>query len=143
MEENTPTSKTASGSEELVGLAVRTVSAHKGQDPVILDVRGLCGFADYFLICSGGSRRHVLALAQHLQEALEQDGVKPLGVEGLESGQWVLLDYNDVIIHLFIKPLREFYDLEGLWLEAKRVPAADFGPAEAQSRIRPQPAEGS
>jgi|YNPBryantNP2012_1023418.scaffolds.fasta_scaffold20262_2 ribosome-associated protein len=129
--------------EELVGLATRILAAHKGQDLVILNVRGLCGYADYFLICSGGSRRHVLALAQHLQEDLSRDGVRPLGVEGLEEGQWVLLDYNDIIIHLFIKPLREFYDLEGLWLEAGRLTAADFLPPEKQISSQSHPVEGS
>ena len=74
-------------------------------------MKGLCSFADYFLICSGTSGRHVLALAEHLQEALGRAGVKPLGVEGLQEGLWVLMDYNDVVIHIFSQPLREFYNL--------------------------------
>lgn len=106
-------------------LAARTLTANKGQDLMILGVKGLCGFADYFLICSGTSHRHVLALAQHLQEALRQAGVKPLGVEGLEEGNWVLLDYNDLVVHLFLKPRRDFYDLEGLWVDAVRLPLKD------------------
>jgi ribosome-associated protein len=93
-------------------------------DLVILEVKELCSFADYFIVCSGGSRRHVLALAQHLEEALSRAGVKPLGVEGLEEGQWVLMDYNDLVIHLFLQPLREFYNLEGLWSEAPQTPVA-------------------
>jgi ribosome-associated protein len=127
--------KTSLTAEELVELAARTLAAHKGQDPLILDVRGLSSLGDYFIICSGTSKRHVQALAQHLQEALRQAGVKPLGVEGLEEGHWVLLDYVEVVIHLFITPLREFYDLEGLWMEAKRLPATDF----ASNQIQEQP----
>jgi ribosome-associated protein len=101
-----------------VELAVNSIVEFKGLEPVILEVKGLCSFADYFIVCSGGSRRHVLALAQHLEEALGQAGAKPLGVEGMEEGQWVLMDYNDMVIHIFSQPLREFYNLEGLWAEA-------------------------
>jgi ribosome-associated protein len=103
-------------------LAVRTIVAHKGIEPVLLEVTEFCSFADYFIICSGGSRRHVLALAQHLEEAMARAGLKPLGVEGLEEGQWVLLDYNTMVIHLFMQPLREFYNLEDLWSEAPKTP---------------------
>jgi ribosome-associated protein len=104
-----------------VALAARTLVAHKAIDPVILEVKNLCAFADYFLVASGTSRRHVQALAEHLDEALSRAGIEPLGREGLEEGSWVLLDYNEVIIHLFLQPFREFYDLEGLWAEAPRV----------------------
>jgi ribosome-associated protein len=128
--------KTSLTSEELVELAARTLVAHKGQEALILDVKGLSSFGDYFIICSGGSKRHVLALAQHLQEALKQVGMKPLGVEGLDEGHWVLLDYIDVVIHLFIKPLRDFYDLEGLWVEANRLPLEDFTPNQVQGQPR-------
>jgi ribosome-associated protein len=103
-------------------LAVRTIVAHKGIEPVLLEVTEFCSFADYFIICSGRSRRHVLALAQHLEEAMARAGLKPLGVEGLEEGQWVLLDYNTMVIHIFMQPLREFYNLEDLWSEAPKTP---------------------
>ena len=86
----------------------------------MLDVKSLSSFADYFILCSGQSRRQVLALAQHLDEALSKVGVNPLGIEGREEGQWVLLDFNDVIVYIFYQPVREFYDLEGLWAEAPR-----------------------
>jgi ribosome-associated protein len=89
---------------------------------VVLEVKELCSFADYFIICAGTSRRHVLALAQHLEEVLAQAGIKPLGVEGSQEGLWVLLDYNDVVIHIFLQALREFYHLEGLWSEAPQKP---------------------
>ncbi len=124
--------KSSLTSEGLVELAARTLAAHKGQEVVILDVRGLSSLWDFFIICSGGSKRHVQALAQHLQETLKEAGARPLGVEGLEEGNWVLLDYVDVVIHLFIKPLRDFYDLEGLWVEATRLAVEDV------SRDQPQ-----
>ncbi len=88
---------------------------------MLLEVTEFCSFADYFIICSGGSRRHVLALAQHVEEALAQAGLKPLGVEGLEEGQWVLMDYNTLVVHIFMQPVREFYNLEDLWSEAPKT----------------------
>jgi ribosome-associated protein len=103
-------------------LAVRTIVAHKGIEPVLLEVTEFCSFADYFIICSGGSQRHVLALAQHVEEAMARAGLKPLGVEGLDEGQWVLLDYNTMVIHIFMQPLREFYNLEDLGSEAPKTP---------------------
>ena len=102
-------------------MAVRTIVAHKGLEPVLLEVTKFCSFADFFILCSGGSHRHVTALAQHVEEALAQAGVKPLGVEGLEEGQWVLMDYNTVIIHIFLQPQREFYNLEDLWSEVPKT----------------------
>jgi ribosome-associated protein len=129
--------KTLLTAEELVTAAARTLVNQKGVEPVILDVRGLSSLGDYFIICSGTSKRHVQALAQHLQETLGQAGVKPLGVEGLEDGQWVLLDYIDLVIHLFIAPLREFYDLEGLWVEATRLPVTKFTSNQLQEQPRP------
>lgn len=127
----------------LMELAVRTLVARKGLEPVVLEVKGICAFADYFIICSGNSRRQILALARYLEEALDQAGVQPLGVEGLQEGNWVLLDYNDVIIHLFLTPLREFYDLEGLWAEAPRVPLDAVLPPPARQAALPVPGADS
>jgi ribosome-associated protein len=123
-------------------LAVRTIVAHKGLEPVVLEVSKICSFADYFIVCSGGSRRHVQALAQHLEEALAHVGVKPLGVEGLQEGQWVLLDYNALVIHIFFQPLREFYNLEDLWSEAFRTEIdTDRYPISPSSPSSQEPAE--
>ncbi len=107
---------------------------------MLLEVTEFCSFSDFFILCSGGSRRHVLALAQHLEETLARAGVKPLGVEGLEEGQWVLMDYNTVVIHIFMQPLREFYNLEDLWSEAPRTQidtdaAAQIAPTAASEPL--------
>jgi ribosome-associated protein len=120
-------------------LAVGTIVAHKGIEPVLLEVTEFCSFADYFIICSGGSRRHVLALAQHLEEAMARAGLKPLGVEGLEEGQWVLLDYNTMVIHIFMQPRREFYNLEDLWSEAPKTPIDTDSDALNLSISSPEP----
>lgn len=122
-------------------LAAQTLLAHKGREVVLLEVKDLCSFADFFLIASGTSRRQVLALAQHLEEALAQSGVKPLGVEGVPEGLWVLLDYNTVVIHIFSQALREFYNLEGLWAEAPKIflESAPGGPSAVASGRRTAP----
>jgi ribosome-associated protein len=122
--------------EALVDLVGATIVAHKGLEPVILEVKDLCSFADFFFIASGRSSRQVLALAHHLEETLSLAGIKPLGVEGLEEGLWVLLDYNDVVIHLFYHPFREFYDLEGLWAEVPgSEEAAPFDAADLEADL--------
>ncbi len=105
---------------------------------MLLAVKELCSFADFFIICSGASKRQVAALAEHLQEELAQAGIKPLGVEGLQESLWVLMDYNTLVVHIFFQELREFYDLEGLWAEALK---ADIPPPHAAASATPDPPE--
>jgi ribosome-associated protein len=93
----------------------------KALNPVLFEVGKLTSIADYFLIASGKSSRQVQAIAQHLQRRMKDDGFTLFGVEGERDGHWVLLDYGDLVVHLFYEPVREFYDLEGLWIEAPRV----------------------
>ena len=93
----------------------------KAGEVVILDVRGIASYADYVVIASGDSDRQVSAMAEHVQARLkEDDGVAPIGSEGIETGQWVLLDFGDVVTHLFFNEVRSHYDLEGLWADAPR-----------------------
>jgi ribosome-associated protein len=90
----------------------------KAADLVIL-------FADYFILCSGTSDRQVRAVAAAVQENLKNEGILPLGIEGEATGKWVLLDYDDVIIHVFLESVRTFYDLERLWSDAPRMAVPD------------------
>lgn len=120
-------------------MAVKTIVAHKGLEPVLLEVTKFCSFADFFILCSGGSHRHVTALAQHVEEALAQAGVKPLGVEGREEGQWVLMDYNTVVVHIFMQPLREFYNLEDLWSEVPKTQIDTDSSAQTASNSSQEP----
>lgn len=90
-------------------------------DVVLLDVAGLSGFADYFILASGRSTRQATAVAEQIQRILKKAGLRPLGAEGVRQGSWVLLDYGDVVVHVFHQPVREFYDLESLWGDAERV----------------------
>src|SRR5688500_12926836 len=93
----------------------------KALEPVLLDVRDLCGYCNFQLIVSGRSDRQVDAIAEGVVIGLRDLGLRPLGTEGKRSGHWSLLDFGDVIVHVFHHPLREHYDLEGLWNDAPRV----------------------
>ncbi len=102
-------------------LCAQVATDHKAEHTLIYEAGKIMSLADYLVICSGRSTRHVQSIAEHIEGALRQRRVKPMGIEGLPEGQWVLLDYNDVIIHIFYHPVRGFYDLEGLWWEARQV----------------------
>jgi ribosome-associated protein len=107
--------------EKVIGV----IQKHKALDVLVLEVRNLVGYTDYFVICSGQSDRQVQAIAQHLLEEMRAERVLPLGVEGLSRAQWVLVDYNDVVVHVFQDNVRGFYDLEGLWSDAPRLTVVD------------------
>ncbi len=106
--------------ERAVRLA-QAVSDRKALDIVVLEVSSLTSFADYFVICGGKSSRQVQGIADHMEEELRKEGVRPLGSEGRKEGHWILMDYGDVIVHVFYEPVRAVYDLESLWSEAERV----------------------
>ncbi|MDH3957751.1 MAG: ribosome silencing factor [Desulfobacteraceae bacterium] len=107
-------------------LYINAVMGKKAMDVEILDVRGLTSVSDIFIICSGRSNRQVSAIAEYIQVNLKKHAIKPLSVEGKKEGHWVLLDYGHVIIHVFYEPVRAFYDLEGLWIDAKRIETKRF-----------------
>jgi ribosome-associated protein len=88
---------------------------------VLLDVRGLCGFADYFVICSGESQRQLRAVFDEVEKSLKTEGVQPYHQEGSSDSGWFLLDYGNVIVHIFSPDERKFYDLDEFWHEAKTV----------------------
>jgi ribosome-associated protein len=99
----------------------------KARNLVILELKSVSSLADYFIICSGTSDRHVQAIASHIEISLKEKGSLALGIEGFRAGRWVLLDYDDVIIHVFQEKERGFYDLESLWNECPRIPSLDAG----------------
>ncbi len=106
--------------EALRDAVVAALEDVKAQDVRVLDVRGLTDVTDFMVVASGTSDRHVQALADRTREALLARGVKPLGVEGEEAGEWVLLDFGDVVVHVMRPAVRAFYDLEKLWDEDLR-----------------------
>lgn len=100
---------------------IQVISERKAEALVALDVRDLTSYADAFILCSGSSNRQVTAIAEHVKVELKKNGRKPLSVDGMDDGKWVLLDYGDVIIHVFYEETRAFYDLDGLWADARRI----------------------
>ncbi len=114
------------GGERLKSIELAKKFAHileekKGENVVVLEIGPYLFVTDYFVIASGESPKHVKTLAQYLEEKAGEMGYKPLGREGIESSDWILLDYGDVVVHIFDRPLRDYYRLEKLWEEALRV----------------------
>jgi ribosome-associated protein len=108
-------------SKDLAMEAVTAAFTKNAYQPVLLDVAQISSYTDYILILSGRSTRQVESISEAVQQELKSSGHDPLGVEGERGGQWMLLDYTDVVIHIFHHPVREYYDLEGFWSEAERV----------------------
>lgn len=98
----------------------RFADEKKAKDIVVLELIGLTDIADYFVLATGTSERHVRTIAEAVEVGLKEAGVKPFSLEGHDEGRWVIIDYQNVIAHIFIESLRELYDLESLWIEAKR-----------------------
>lgn len=106
---------------ELAQLCAQVAFDNKAEELLVLDVRGLTTFTEYFVIMSGRSTRHVQSLAETIEENLRSKRVKSSSAEGLREGLWVLLDFDDVVVHIFYHEQRKFYNLEGLWSEAKQL----------------------
>jgi ribosome-associated protein len=118
----------------------RAALDRKAYDLVVLETGGMSSIADYFVICSGRSDTQVQAIAEAVEAHMAGRGERPLSVEGLPHGQWVLMDYGDVVVHVFYVPVREFYDLERLWLRAPRVELPE--PFQSQARSQKTGTEG-
>jgi ribosome-associated protein len=101
--------------------ALHAASDKKALDPVVLDLREVASFTDYFVITSGSNERQVQAIADEVFERLKKAGSPAARVEGRQTAEWILLDYGDFVVHVFDEKARRFYDLERLWREAKRV----------------------
>ncbi|RPJ71009.1 MAG: ribosome silencing factor [Acidobacteria bacterium] len=121
---DTPNSPGAEGTvvlPEQVARAVRAAREKKALDVVVLDLRAIDSFTDFFVICSGQNPRQVQAIAEAVEERLRGEGLRPSHVEGFDRAEWILLDYFDFIVHVFSSGRREFYALERLWGSATRV----------------------
>ena len=111
---------------EMVGTAVTALDSKKGKDIRVLYTADQTTLADYFIICNGTSNTQVKALADAVEEAMSQQGEEPHHVEGHRGGQWTLLDYSSVVIHVFTEEAREFYSLERLWSDAAPVDVSQY-----------------
>lgn len=110
-------------------LCARAAIDKKAENVKILDLSEISGFTDYFIICSGTSDRQVQAIGEAVGSAMDVEGYNILSAEGLQDGRWVLMDFGDVIVHVFLDALRDYYDLENLWKDAPKVsiPAEYYG----------------
>ena len=107
--------------------AIYAAQDHKAVDLNVLAVREICSFTDFFLICSGTSTRHVQAISDAIVEKLERTGIRPTHVEGYKHAEWVLIDYLNFVVQIFLERTRHFYDLERLWKHAPHVPVPEQG----------------
>ena len=106
---------------EVAKLAVKALDSKKAHDIVLLKTKDITILADYFVICTATSKTHIKTLSDEVERFLEENGEKPLRVEGHRSGGWVLIDYACVVVHMFLHDAREFYELERLWSDAEVV----------------------
>jgi ribosome-associated protein len=102
-------------------MAVDAALDKKALDPLALDLREMSSVAEFFIIVTGTSDRHAQAVAENVNQVYKAAGVKPLGEEGFREGKWILLDYGEVVVHVFLEPVREYYDIERLWIDAPRL----------------------
>lgn len=121
-QEDTPLDVTLRRTAERAALAGLE---HKAEDVKVLDVRGLSSYADYIVIMSAASERQVGAMTSAVEDELAKAGVQVLGVEGQRTGTWALIDTGDMVVHVFHRDARGFYDLDGLWSDAKQVRVED------------------
>lgn len=117
--------------ESIFTLAVEALHEKKAKDVKAIDIRDLTTIADYFIICSGTSMTHIQTLADHVEEKLAERNVHCLRKEGYSSARWILMDYGDIVVHIFLEEDREFYGLERLWQDGKPVPVAEDRVANA------------
>ena len=107
--------------DERVVMALHAAADKKAIDPVVLDLREIASFTDFFLIASGANERQVQAISDEISEKLKHAGTPPIRVEGYQTAEWILHDYGDFVVHVFADKARRFYDLERLWREARQV----------------------
>lgn len=107
--------------KELTGLVVKTLEDKKAEDIHVIDITEVSTLADYFVIANGTNRSQIQALADHVQEMLGKEGLTLKQIEGYNNANWILMDYQDIIIHIFDKENRLFYDLDHIWRDGKIV----------------------
>ncbi|WP_158257466.1 ribosome silencing factor [Haliangium sp. UPWRP_2] len=104
--------------------AANAAIAKKAIEPVLIDLSGVQSYTDYLLVTSAHGSRGVRAIGEHVEKVLAERGVYPIGSEGVAEGHWALIDFGDLVVHVFDQNLREFYDLEGMWFDAPRIELA-------------------
>ena len=119
-------------SKEMTKLAIAALEDKKANDVRVIDIAGVSVIADYFVIASGSNTNQVQAMADSVREALGRVGHEPRQVEGYGSANWILMDYQDIIVHIFSDESRTFYDLERIWRDGKEVSVGEFETEDVQ-----------
>jgi len=107
-------------------LILTTLASKKAELPVVIDLRNLTAISDFFVIVTAGSDTHARTLADAVRKALKEKGILPFSLEGYDTAGWILMDYGDVMVHIFQPPVRELYSLESLWMDAPRVDVSEL-----------------
>lgn len=105
--------------QEKVTICGKFAGEKKAKNVIIMELTGLTDITDYFVITSGTSERHVRTITEHIETCMKKLGIRPYSIEGYNEGRWVILDFQNLVVHVFLESLRELYDLESLWIEAK------------------------
>jgi ribosome-associated protein len=121
-------------------IAVKAADDKKAHDLVVLDISPIASFADYFILCSGDSFRQMQAIADEIEKKLKACGIRPSHIEGYQNAEWILMDYLDLVVHIFSKDARVYYDLERLWRDGKKMDVnaliQEKTPKQGQKRVK-------
>jgi ribosome-associated protein len=125
---------------ETLKIAVKAADDKKAHDLVVLDISQIASFADYFLLCTGDSSRQMQAIADEIEAKLKAFGIRPSHREGYQNAEWILMDYLDLVVHIFSKDARVYYDLERLWRDGKKMDVSaliqEKTPKQSQKRVK-------
>ncbi len=127
--------------KDALKIALKAVDDKKALDVAVLDISRISSFANYFLVCSGDSSRQIQAIADEVEEKLRADGFRPSHIEGYSNAEWILMDYTDMVIHIFSKKARAYYDLERLWRDGKHMDVEKLLRARAKTSIAKRKAD--
>jgi ribosome-associated protein len=128
---------------ESLKIAVNAADDKKAHDLVILDISKITSFASYFLLCTGDSSRQMQAIADEIEKKLKANGLRPAHIEGYQNSEWILIDYGDLVVHIFSKNARIYYDLERLWRDGKKLDTSLFIEEKAPKPVRRKSAKSS
>jgi ribosome-associated protein len=120
---------------DVLKIAVNAADDKKAHDILALDISGIASFANYFLLCTGDSSRQIQAIADAIEEQLKAFGIRPSHVEGYRHAEWILMDYVDLVVHIFSKNARTYYDLERLWRDGKKLDTSVLIEGKAPKRV--------
>ena len=118
---------------EKVKLALKTALDKKAEEPAVIDLRGFSSLADFFLILTASSDVHGRTIADEIRRRFKELGVLPVSIEGYDNANWILMDFGDLIVHIFRPEFRELYNLESLWLDAPKVKVEELLPEEVRN----------